>query len=122
MPISSLQLRNTLQKPYDRILFSKEVLSPVFNNGFSLSSSLIKANIIPTQSEAHVISDVYIYGQISLEDGTEITCYEVNLQPNVRIEYSKVAIQHYVRKLLTAGQAALINFVSPSNKNLWRLT
>ncbi|MBK9097512.1 MAG: Eco57I restriction-modification methylase domain-containing protein [bacterium] len=122
MPISSLQLRNTLQKPYDRILFSKEVLSPVFNNGFSLSSSLIKANIIPTQSEAHVISDVYIYGQIDLEDGTEITCYEVNLQPNVRIEYSKVAIQHYVRKLLTAGQAALINFVSPSNKNLWRLT
>lgn len=122
MAISSLQLRNSFQKPYDRLLFSKDVLSPVFNNGFSLSASLIKANITPTQSESHVISDVYIYGQISLEDGTQITCYEINLQPNVKIEYSKVAIQHYIRKLLIAGQAALINFVSPSNKNLWRLT
>ena len=122
MPISSLQLRITLQKPYDRIIFSKEVLSPVFNNGFSLSSSLLRANLPPTQSESKVISDVFIYGQINLEDGTEITCYEVNLQPDVRIDYSKVAIQHYVRKLLTAGQAAFINFVSPSDKNLWRLS
>ena len=122
MPISSLQLRNTLQKPYDRIIFSKEVLSPVFNNGFSLSSSLLRANIPPTQSESKVISDVFIYGQINLEDGTEITCYEVNLQPDVRINYSKVAIQHYVRRLLTAGQAAFINFVSPSDKNLWRFS
>jgi hypothetical protein len=40
----------------------------------------------------------------------------------VRIEQSKVAIQQYVRKLLTAGQAALINFVAPANKNIWRLT
>ncbi|MFA5433624.1 MAG: N-6 DNA methylase, partial [Candidatus Paceibacterota bacterium] len=56
------------------------------------------------------------------DDSTEITCYEVLLQPKVRIEQSKVAIQQYVRKLLTAGQAALINFVAPANKNIWRLT
>jgi len=44
------------------------------------------------------------------------------LQPKVRLEQSKVAIQQYVRKLLTAGQAALINFVAPSYNNVWRLT
>ncbi len=57
-----------------------------------------------------------------MDDNTEITCYEVLLQPKVRIEQSKVAIQQYVRKLLTAGQAALLNFVAPANKNVWRLT
>jgi hypothetical protein len=65
---------------------------------------------------------VWIYGKIQLDDSTEITCYEVLLQPKVRIEQSKIAIQQYVRKLLTAGQAALINFVAPANTNVWRLT
>lgn len=40
----------------------------------------------------------------------------------MRIEQSKVAIQQYVRKLLTAGQIALVNFISPQNKKVWRLT
>ena len=45
-------------------------------------------------------------------------CYNLKFALNK----SKVAIQQYVRKLLTAGQAALVNFVAPSNKNVWRLT
>jgi adenine-specific DNA-methyltransferase len=116
------QLKVALQKPYDRILFSKEVLSTVFGSGFSLSASLVPAPVQPNISESSVIDKVWIYGNILLEDNTEITCYEILLQPKVRIEQSKVAIQHYVRKLLTAGQAALINFVAPVNKNVWRLT
>ena len=122
MPASSFQLKNALQKPYDRVLFAKEVLSPIFSTGFSLSSTSVKPPVPPNKSESEVLKEVWIYGKISLDDGSEVTCYEIILQPNVRIEYSKVAIQQYVRKLLTAGQAALINFVSPTNKNLWRLT
>lgn len=116
------QIQNALHKPYDTILFSKEVLSPVFGSGFLLRNTPVLASIQPNNSERAVIDTVSIYGNIILEDGNEITCYEILLQPAVRIEQSKVAIQHYVRKLLTAGQAALVNFVSPVNKNVWRLT
>ncbi len=122
MAANRTQLQNALHKPYDRLLFSREVLSPVFGSGFSLFSSPSPAVVLPNKSESAVIDQVGIYGKILLDDSTEITCYEILLQPQVRIEQSKVAIQQYVRKLLTAGQAALINFVAPSNKNVWRLT
>lgn len=122
MAANRIQLQNALHKPYDRVLFSREVLSPVFGSGFSLNSSLVPASVSPNKSEAAAIDKVWIYGKIQLDDSTEITCYEVLLQPKVRIEQSKVAIQQYVRKLLTAGQAALINFVAPANKNVWRIT
>ncbi|MBL7859758.1 MAG: hypothetical protein JNJ65_01265 [Cyclobacteriaceae bacterium] len=116
------QIQTALQKPYDRLLFGKEVLSPVFGSCFTLTTSAVHASLQPNKSEQNVIQSVSIYGNINLEDGTEITCYEINLQPTVRIEHSKVAIQHYVRKLLTAGQIALVNFIAPQNKKVWRLT
>ena len=92
-----IQLQNALHKPYDRVLFSREVLSPVFGSGFTLNSSLVPALVSPNKSESAAIDKVWIYGKIQLDDGTEITCYEVLLQPKVRIEQSKVAIQQYVR-------------------------
>ena len=116
------QIQTALQKPYDRLLFGKEVLSPVFGSCFTLSTSAVPASVQPNKSEQAVIQSVAIYGNINLEDGTEITCYEIALQPTVRIEHSKVAIQRYVRKLLTAGQIALVNFIAPQNKQVWRLT
>ena len=122
MAANRIQLQNVLQKPYDRVLFSKEVLSPVFGASFTLNSSLVQASVLPNKSESVSIDKVWIYGNILLDDSTEITCFEVLLQPKVNIERSKVAIQHYIRKLLVVGQAALINFVAPSNKNVWRLT
>ncbi|MDD3300089.1 MAG: Eco57I restriction-modification methylase domain-containing protein [Bacteroidales bacterium] len=122
MAANRIQLQNALHKPYDRVLFSREVLSPVFGSGFTLNSSLIPASVSPNKSESAAIANVWVYGKIQLDDSTEITCYEVLLQPKVRIEQSKVAIQQYVRKLLTVGQAALINFVAPANINIWRLT
>lgn len=122
MAANRIQLQKALQRPYDRVLFSQEVLNSVFGQEFTLYSSSLPAVIPPNKSESTVIDKVWIYGKIQLDDSTEITCYEVLLQPKVRIEQSKVAIQQYVRKLLTAGQAALINFVAPANKNVWRLT
>jgi len=122
MAANRIQLQKALQRPYDRVLFSQEVLNSVFGQEFTLYSSSLPAVIPPNKSESTVIDKVWIYGKIQLEDNTEITCYEILLQPQVRIEQSKVAIQQYVRKLLTAGQAALINFIAPANENLWRLT
>lgn len=117
-----IQIQTALQKPYDRILFGKEVLSPIFGSCLNLSSSAVPASVQPNKSEQAVIQSVSIYGTINLEDRTEITCYEINLQPSVQIEHSKVAIQRYVRKLLTAGQIALVNYIAPQNKKVWRLT
>lgn len=122
MAAGRIQLQNALHKPYDRVLFSREVLSQVFGSGFTLNASLVPAPVTPNQSESVAIDKVWMYGNIRLDDSTEVTCYEILLQPKVRIEHSKVATQQYVRKLLTAGQAALINFVAPANTNVWRLT
>ena len=116
------EIQNSLQHPYDRMLFAKQVLHPVFGSSFRLLESAQKPLVDPTKSESTVINEVSIYGSITLEDGTDITCYEVLLQPTVRIEQSKVAIQQYVRKLLISGQAALINFVAPTFKDIWRFT
>ncbi len=115
-------LQTALHKPYDRILFAKEVLSPVFHSGLELSALPVPASVQPNKSEQAVINNIVIYGTITLDDGSKVICYEITLQPQVRIEQSKVAIQRYVRKLLVAGQVALVNFIAPQNKNVWRLT
>ncbi|MDX5346071.1 MAG: hypothetical protein LPK19_02395, partial [Hymenobacteraceae bacterium] len=119
---SRTQFQQTLKKPYNRILFGTEVLKPVFGPALSLNANPVDAGIGITATETKVIEKVQIYGNIELEDGTEITCYEIVLQPKVKIDQSKVAIQQYVRKLLIAGQAALVNFVQPGNGDMWRLT
>ena len=116
------EIKKALQKPYQRELFAKDVLKPVFANTFILHERPIEVSEKPNKSELAVIEKVLIYGKIELEDGTEIVCYEIKLQAKVRIEQSKVAIQRYVRKLLIAGQAALVNFIAPANGNIWRLT
>ncbi len=122
MAASRNQLQNALHRPYDQVLFAKEVLSPIFGTGLSLRTSAVPPAAEPNNSERAVIDRVSIYGSINLDDSTEVTLYEIVLQPKVRIEQSKVAIQRYVRKLLTAGQAALVNFISPQNMGVWRLT
>jgi len=116
------EIQQALQQPYDQKRFAAEVLKPVFGSTFSYAHAPSKPTILPTASEQAVIHEVLIYGSVSLEDGTEITCYQILLQPTVRIEQSRVAIQQYVRKLITAGDAALINFISPNSKDNWRFT
>ena len=116
------ELIKSLKKNYDRKLFAVEVLSPVFGSLLEVYSSLQRPAEQPNNTESKVIEDVGIYGRINLEDDVEVLCYEIILKDHVRIDQSKVAIQHYVRKLLTSGQAALINFVSPTYTDMWRFT
>jgi len=119
---SKEQFLKALAKPYDRILFAKDVLKPVFGSNFTLESELRPTREEPNKTEKLSIKSVGYYGTIQLDDGRPVTCYEIELMPNVQIEQSKVTIQQYVRKLLTAGQAALVNFVAPGDKTLWRFT
>lgn len=116
------ELRSALRKNYDTKLFAVEVLSKVFGNLLEVYNSEQKPSEQPNNTESKVIESVGIYAKISLDDDVEVLCYEMDLKPHVRIDQSKVAIQHYVRKLLTSGQAALINFVSPTYKDMWRFT
>ncbi|GIV43106.1 MAG: hypothetical protein KatS3mg035_0229 [Bacteroidia bacterium] len=110
------QLQTALQKPYDRILFAKDVLSPVLGSCLNINTRPVPVSVQLNISEQAIIQSVSIYGTIYLEDGTEIACYEIVLQPSVRIEHNKVAIQRYVRKLLIAGQMALVNFIAPQKQ------
>ena len=119
--ISKNSISHILSNSYDRILFGKDILKHVFS-GFQMFETALQSEIEPTTVESKTINKVLIYGKIFLSDETEITCYEIHLQPSVHIEQSKVSIQQYVRKLLISGHGALINFVSSVNKDIWRFT
>jgi hypothetical protein len=116
------KFKESLQRPYNRALFAKEVLVPVFGSLFEMSAKPEKADGELTNLEEKVIRNAVVYGKITLEDNTEIACYEITLQPNIRIEHNRVTIQQYVRKMLISGSGALINFVPSSAQNVWRLT
>ena len=122
-----LQLQNSLALTYNRAIFVKEVLRPVFLERLTAySSSLPQSNL--TDSERRLLRSVDAYGDLQLEDGTVVRCFEIQLQPKVSVEHSRVGIQHYVRKLLIAGQAVLINFIPTKtdghidDSRPWRLT
>lgn len=117
-----IQLQQAFQKTYELPLFIKSILYPVFTNRVKIyQSPVIETNKANT-TELRVIKSVKCYGQIDLDDTTTVKCYEILLNPGVRLEYNKVSIQQYVRKLLTAGQAILVNFQQPEDKNVWRLS
>ena len=119
--MSATQFKNTLQKPYDRTLFATDVLNRIFGSRFAFYP-IASAPETLTETDKKVIQSVVTFGLITLDDGSQVNCYEILLTPSVRIEQSRVAIQRFVRKLLFTGEAALINFVSPNHKNTWRLT
>lgn len=119
---SQEQLLQALQNPYDRVLFATKVLNPIFGAGLDLYEQPIAPGKPPNATEERVIRSVQQYAAIALEDDTNVICYEIELQPSVRIDQSRVAIQHYVRKLVLVGEAALINFIAPHQPALWRLT
>ena len=58
MPANKSQLQSALHNPYDKFLFAKEVLSPIFGSGFSLNTNNIQASVQPTKSESKVIDKV----------------------------------------------------------------
>jgi len=117
-----IQLQQAFQKTYELPLFIKNILYPVFTNRVKIYQAPVIETNKANSTELRVIKTVKCYGQIDLDDESSVKCYEIILNPGVRLEYNKVSIQQYVRKLLTAGQAILVNFQQPEDKNLWRLS
>lgn len=89
---SKEQFLKALAKPYDRILFARDVLKPVFGSSFKLESELRPTREEPNKTEKQSIRSVGYYGKIQLDDDRPVMCYEIELMPNVRIEQSKVTI------------------------------
>ena len=119
---SKEELLKSFARDYDRTLFIKEVLNPMFDGHLESFKNPVKFNDSLTKSESGIIDTAVQYGRINMDDSSEVFCYEILLKKNVRIEQNKVTIQQYVRKLLISGQAALINFISPTYNDMWRMT
>ena len=115
-----INLQKSLQKPYERRLFISEVLIPVFQNRLEVLSSPINETSNLSDGEAKLIKTVLRYGNIILDDQTNITCYEITLHNSVRLEQNKISIQHYVRKLIISGEAMLVNFIT--DNVIWRFS
>ena len=122
-----IQIQEVLSQTYDRYMFVDKVLGDVFDGRLTAYSPGVPQTNL-TETERQLLQSVEHYADLLLDDQTEVRCLEIRLQPQVRIEQSKVGIQQYVRKLLTAGQAVLISFVptdasgKPDANRPWRLT
>lgn len=112
------QIQQVLQNTYDRSRFIKEVLVPVFGSAFVASTHDVPELLNDTEQTK--LAYAKQYASVALAIGT-LKFYEVRLQPNVRIERSRVIIQQFVRRLLNVGDAALISFV-PQEGTTWRFT
>jgi adenine-specific DNA-methyltransferase len=115
-----INLQKSLQKPYERRLFITDVLNPVFQNRMEVFASPINETANLSDGETKLIKTVLRYGNITLDDETNITCYEITLHNAVRLEQNKISIQHYVRKLIIAGEAMLVNFIT--DNAIWRFS
>ncbi len=115
-----INLHKSLQKPYERRLFISEVLNPVFRSRLEVLTSPINETPDLTENEAKLIKTVLRYGNITLDDETNITCYEITLHNAVRLEQNKISIQRYVRKLIISGEAMLVNFIT--DNAIWRFS
>ncbi|MCC3158657.1 Eco57I restriction-modification methylase domain-containing protein [Hymenobacter sp. 15J16-1T3B] len=124
--MSKLDFRTALARPYDRVSFVHDVLRPVFGGvGRLRVFSRDESAGTLTAADQRLVQTAVQYGELTLDDGTEVRCLEVRLQHQVRPEQSRIGIQQLVRRLLTAGQAALVNFVPAANEagtQPWRLT
>jgi adenine-specific DNA-methyltransferase len=118
---SKILLQDNFKKPYELPLFISGVLKPVFADKLKIfSQPEIKSDF--NQTEVRLLKSAKRYGQIELEDGGSIDCFEIVVQPNVVIEENKVSIQQYIRKLLIAGEASLVNFVQQGKNDVWRFS
>ena len=119
--ISQIQL--AFQKPYEKSVFIKEILLPIFNTSrLETYPNAVDETHKITVSESKIIKLVAQYGKLTLDDDSQVKLYEILLQPNVQLEYNKIGIQNYIRKTLMTGEAVLVNFVQPLNPNSWRLS
>ncbi len=117
-----IQLQQAFQKTYELPLVIKNILYPVFANRIKIYQSALIETSKANATELKIIKSVKCYGHIDLDDDNKVRCYEIILNPGVRLEYNKVSIQQYIRKLLTAGQAILVNFYQPEDSKVWRLS
>jgi adenine-specific DNA-methyltransferase len=123
--MSKLDFRPALALPYDRPGFVRDVLRPVFGAGRLRVLHEDQSTGDLTATDKRLAVSAVQYGELILDDGTEVRCLEVRLQPRVRPEQSRVGIQQLVRRLLTAGQAGLVSFVpAPADATAqpWRFT
>lgn len=114
-------LKEALEKPYELAYVVKNVLSPVFNDTLEVYAQGVDESGKLTESERQLVARVVRYGELSLDNGNDLSLYEITLQSRVRLEQSRVGIQQYVRKLLMAGQGALLTFTQPGQA-AWRLS
>lgn len=119
------QLQKSFQKPYELGVFCNEILIPVFSDNrteiFTKENFIFKTKDLSI-TESKIISEVKQYGNLKLDDGAVLNLYEIKLQPQVRLEHNKVSIQQYIRKILVAGEAVLVNFIQPDNLETWRFS
>ena len=117
-----IQLQKSLQKPYERRVFAGEVLTTIFQSRIQILSSPLDKTADLSKGEANLMQKVLQYGKITLDDGTAVTCYEITLHNQVRLEQNKISIQQYVRKLMVTGEVMLINFIQTNSPHFWRLS
>ena len=120
-----LDIKANFGKNYELNVFCSKILLEIFGSNradiFQTGNHIDESHKISSTEKKSILKVIH-YGNLTLDDYTTLKLYEISLQPKVRIEQSKVAIQQYICKNIIAGEGALINFINPDNLQTWRLT
>lgn len=87
------QIQHAFQKPYEKSVFIKEILLPIFNTTrLETYPNAVDETHKITVSKSKIIKLVAQYGKLTLDYDSQVKLYEILLQPNVQLEYNKIGI------------------------------
>ncbi len=101
--------------------FCEQVLKPTFgaeNYTFRNASEPDWLN----ESDRKIFHTISFLGEFELTEGDRLLCFDVTLQPSIKLSANRVTIQKVVRKLLATYSNAFIIFHYPNNEEEWRVS
>ena len=119
------RLKNILQENYKRESWIK-ALQFLSGNKNALSISLEPQQIILTTQKAQdIVKNLYQLGTIKTTDGITLPIFEVELQPNIKIEYNKVGVNQLIKEFILkdAGKVTIATYFYENEKQTeWRFS
>lgn len=101
--------------------FCEQVLKPTFGAENYIERKDSNPNWL-NQSDIKIFQSITFLGEFELTEGDRLLCFDVTLQPTVKLSANRVTIQKVVRKLLATYSNAFIIFHYPNNEGEWRVS
>ncbi|AYY85371.1 Eco57I restriction-modification methylase domain-containing protein [Chryseobacterium indologenes] len=118
-------LKGILQRSYDTAQWIQILMFIAKNKNILTLFVEPKEIKLTSKREQNICTEILQLGQIKTSDGEIMPIFEIALQPTIKIENNKVAVNELVKNHIVkdAINAALVTFYSPnSDRSEWRFS